>query len=131
MNSKAIRAYKIHNKTRMEELVRICWQYRDMAEELDSLATTAPEHDGMPRGTGISDPTHAAAVRREKLSGRVMAIERCARIAGGDCYEGLLLGVTTRGSSYNWLRMRGAIYCGRDQYYAMRAKFFYLLNLAL
>lgn len=63
--------------------------------------------------------------------GRVMAIERCARIAGGDCYDGLLLGVTTRGSSYNWLRMRGAIYCGRDQYYAMRAKFFYLLNLAI
>lgn len=131
MNSKAIRAYKIHNKARMEELIRICWQYRDMKAELDALATSSPEMDGMPRGTGISDPTHAAAVRREKLSGRVMAIERCARIAGGDCYNGLLLGVTTRGSSYNWLRMRGAIYCGRDQYYAMRAKFFYLLNLAL
>ena len=131
MNSREIRAYKVRNKSRMEELVRIAWQYHDMLEELDSLATVAPELDGMPRGSSTGDPVFAAAVRREKLAERVMAIERCARVAGGDCAEGLLLGVTTRGSSYNWLRMTGKIYCGRDQYYIMRTKFFYLLNLAL
>ena len=131
MNSREIRAYKVRNKSRMEELVRIAWQYQDMRMELDSLATVAPELDGMPRGSSIGDPVFAAAVRREKLAERVMAIERCARVAGGDCAEGLLIGVTTRGSSYNWLRMTGKIYCGRDQYYIMRTKFFYLLNLAI
>lgn len=131
MNSREIRAYKVRNKSRMEELVRIAWQYQDMRMELDSLATVAPELDGMPRGSSIGDPVFAAAVRREKLAERVMAIERCARVAGGDCSEGLLIGVTTRGSSYNWLKMTGKIYCGRDQYYIMRTKFFYLLNLAL
>lgn len=131
MNSREIRAYKVRNKARMEELVRIAWQYQDMLEELDSLVTVAPEMDGMPRGTTTGDPVHAAAVRRERLADRVMAIERCARMAGGDCYDGLLLGVTTRGSSYNWLKMTGKIYCGRDQYYIMRTKFFYLLNLAI
>lgn len=131
MNSREIRAYKVRNKSRMEELVRIAWQYRDMVDELDTLATAAPEMDGMPRGTGTSDPTHAAAVRREKLSGRVMAIERCARVAGGECYEGLLLGVTTRGSSYHWLRANNKIHVGYRQYYEMRARFFYLLNLAI
>lgn len=130
MNSKAIRAYKIP-PLRQQELTRICWQYRDMLAELDSLATAAPELDGMPRGTTAGDPVYAAAVRREKLSGRVFAIERCARVAGGDCYDGLLLGVTTRGASYDWLHARGAIYCGKNQYYTMRAQFYYLLNLAL
>ena len=131
MNSREIRAYKVRNKSRMEELVRIAWQYQDMRMELDSQATVAPELDGMPRGSSTGDPVFAAAVRREKLAERVMAIERCARVAGGDCAEGLLIGVTTRGSSYNWLRMTGKIYCGRDQYYIMRTKFFYLLNLAI
>lgn len=131
MNSREIRAYKLRSKSRLEELVRICWQYGEMKAELDALATVAPELDGMPRGTGTSDPVHAAAVRREKLAEKVMAIERCARVAGGDCYDALLLGVTTRGSSYNWLRMSGRVYCGKDQYYNMRARFFYLLNLAL
>ena len=131
MNTKTIAAYKIRNKARQEELVRICWQYADMRAELSALATSAPELDGMPRGTSIGDPVYAAAVRREKLAERVMAIERCARIAGGDCSQGLLIGVTTRGSSYNWLRLSGHIYCGKNQYYDMRSKFFYLLNLAL
>lgn len=131
MNSKEIRAYRVRNKTRLEELVRIAWQYQEMKAELDALATSAPELDGMPRGSNPSDPVYMAAVRREKLAERVMAIERCARVAGGDCADGLLLGVTTRGSSYNWLKLSGRIYCGRDQYYIMRTKFFYLLNLAL
>lgn len=131
MNSREIRAYKIRNRARMEELVRIAWQYQDMRTELDALATSSPELDGMPRGSTTGDPVYAAAVRREKLAERVMAIERCARVAGGDCSDGLLLGVTTRGSSWEWLHSRGRIYCGRRQYYEMRAKFFYLLNLAI
>ena len=131
MNTKTIAAYKIRNKARQEELVRVCWQYADMRAELSALATSAPELDGMPRGTSIGDPVYAAAVRREKLAERVMAIERCARIAGGDNYNALLYGVTTRGSSWYKMHAAGRVFCGRDQYYNARAKFFYLLNLAL
>lgn len=131
MNTATIRKYKIADKSRSEELVRICWQYRAMLDEMDSLATSAPSMDGLPHGTGISDPTHAAAVRRERLRERIRAIERCAHAAGGDCYKGLLLGVTTRGSSYEWLRINDNIFCGRNQYYGMRSKFFWLLDREL
>lgn len=131
MNTKTLKTYRLHSRARFEELQRIVWQYRDMLEEMDSLATAAPSLDGMPRGTGTSDPTHAAAVRRDYLSTRVMAIEWAARVAAGDMAKGLLQTVTTRGSSYEWARSRGLIYMGRRQFYDTRRQFFWLLDRAL
>lgn len=131
MNTKSMRTYRLHSRARFEELQRIVWQYRDMLDELDSLATSAPSMDGLPHGTNISDPTHAAAVRREYLSDRVSAIEWASRVAGGDMASGLLKTIATRGSSYEWARSRGLIFMGRRQFYDTRRHFFLLLDRAL
>ena len=127
MNSKAFRRFKI-KPARYRELQYICWQYTDMIEEMDALATTSPNMDGQPRGSESSDPTHDAAVRRERYARRVSAIQKCARLAGGPNERGLLIAVTTRGSSYEWARLRGLVYCGRQQFYEMRRHFLWLLD---
>ena len=130
MNSKAFRRFKLKT-ARYRELQYICWQYTDMIEEMDALTTTSPNMDGQPRGSETSDPTHDAAVRRERLATRVYAIQRCARVAGGPNAGGLLMGVTTRGSNFEMLQMKGVVFCGRRQYYEMRRHFFWLLSQIL
>lgn len=133
MNSKEIQVYKI-DPLRCEELRRVCWQFNSMkrqaADFIAAPSYPAPAGSNGPRGRH-SDPTAKAAIRREFLLRRIRAIEQCARTAGGDCYGGLLLGVTTRGSSYEWLRINGHIFCGRNQYFEMRQKFFWLLDREL
>lgn len=133
MNSKEIRSYKI-DQLRYEELQRICWQYRRMKQQAEELITVSQAlsytQGRRPKG-GHSDPTAAAAGRREHLLKRISAIERCAKAAGKENADGLLRGVITRGSSYEILQVKGHVFCGRRQFYEMRQKFFWLLDREL
>lgn len=133
MNSKEIRSYKI-DQLRYEELQRICWQYRRMKQQVEDFVTVSQAStftQGRRQKGGHSDPTAAAAGRREHLLKRITAIERCAKAAGKENAEGLLQTVTTRGSSYEWARARGLIFMGPRQFYEMRQKFFWLLDREL
>lgn len=133
MRSTVLKDYKI-DSLRMEELQRVCWQYKRMRKEAAESITlpTQSYNDNGSRARGThSDPTAGAAQRREGLLTRIKAIEKCAQLAGKDQANGLLLGVINRGSSYEYLQVNRKIFCGRRQYYEMRAKFFWLLDKEL
>lgn len=107
-------------------------QYNDWKSEAASITfMTAIPIDDMPHGTNVGNPTEAKAMRRAALTGKMSVIESLARTAGGDIYKWLLLGVTNEGYSYNYLRERLNIPCGKDFYYDRRRKFYYLLNKKL
>ena len=55
-------------------------------------------------------------------------IEDCAREAGGDLYEALLLNVTKPAASYNWLSQHGKCYACRQVFFNRRHAFFEMLN---
>lgn len=49
--------------------------YDRMVAEADDLVSMGAPADGLPRGTKVSDPVHAAAVRRERLTKQIRIIE--------------------------------------------------------
>jgi len=71
-NNKYILPHAVYHKT--------LWQIRDyyrLKTEADGiLVESTPPSDGMPRGTAISDPVHAKAVRRETALRIVSIIDR-------------------------------------------------------
>lgn len=44
-------------------------------ERINDIILETPEHDGQPRGSGVSDPTYAKAVKIEKYANIVHVIE--------------------------------------------------------
>ena len=69
------------------------WIIRDyarMKESIEDAILTTPDHDGMPRGSGISDPTAAKAM---KLSDAIMKRIRAIEGAKEDIPEEYMHGV--------------------------------------
>lgn len=131
MNSKELKAYRIESKWRFSELYAYTLQYNDWLEELQNLTyLSAPEIDGMPRSPNIGDPVSIAAIRQANLASKVATVEKCARLCARDrsTQQAVLKGVTTAGASYDWLRDRGLVYCGKRQYYEARMRYFWYLD---
>lgn len=129
MRYKDEKKYKIKDKERFRELYYFALQYNVWRTRLAELkVVSSPNLDGMPRGSGVGDPTGSTGSEVAELMKKISLIEDCVREAGPDIYRGLLKGVTTQSCTPNWLRARGYIYCGNDKYYHSRAKFYWLLN---
>lgn len=79
------------------------------------------------RGDDISDPTSKIAMKRIFYKERIDLVENAAKETDEDLYPYILKGVT-EGLSYNYLRTKLHIPCGRDMYYDRYRKFFWLLN---
>ena len=120
-----------------KELSYFCRQYtRKKAESAALLtlrvSTPQPVIDGqgraefMPHGSGgVSDPVAAAAEKRERLLRDVRMIERAAKLAGAEMAPYILRAVTTRDGVQ---RVLMDCPCGKNQFYAMRRRFFYILR---
>lgn len=105
-------------------------KYYDWKSEYDALEDVSRgiSYDSQPHGTGISNITANAGMRRAALKGKIDLIEQCAMEAGGEIYKWLLEGVTNDGMDYRTLKAKHKIPCGRDMYYDRRRKFYYLLS---
>lgn len=120
-----------------KELDYFCRQYerkrRDAAALLTLRVSTAPSaktKDGnwvfLPHGSGgTSDPVAVIAEKRERLLRDVQMIEKAARIAGTELSPWLLRAVTGREGVQ---RVLMDCPCGKNQFYAMRRRFFYILR---
>ncbi|MDO4548212.1 MAG: hypothetical protein Q4D04_08950 [Clostridia bacterium] len=120
-----------------KELQYFCRQYsrkKAQAEALITLGVSTPEpvtgEDGRaefpPRSHGAAfDPVTAAVIKRERLLRDVGMIEKAAEIAGKDLAGYILRAVTTRDGAR---RVMMDCPCGRNQFYAMRRHFFWLLR---
>lgn len=118
------------SKHRFWELYHHCLQYNEWKKELAFSTDTlqSPQLTGMPHGTGISDATGRLALRRVKLTEQCELLENTAKEAAPDIWEYILKGATNEVATYQYLRQRMNIPCGKNYYYERRRKFYFLLS---
>ena len=75
----------------------------------------------------LNRPVENAQEEAEKYFFRIDLVEQSAKIAGGEIWEYLLIGVTTE-CNYNYLHLIKNMPCCKDVYYKMYRKFFWVLN---
>lgn len=107
-------------------------QYGEWVDELKSKTFLyATKYDGMPRGSGVGDPTERNARTVAELRDKIETIEETARETDEELARWILKAVTCEAVSYNYLRSVMGIPCGKNQYYNLRRKFYYLLFLKI
>ena len=85
------------DRDRYLELLHYCRQYpKWKAEAASLLGTHGVRLDGMPHGSGVSDPVALAAERRMKVTADIDLVESCAAQVGGGWYTALIQHVCLR-----------------------------------
>ena len=116
------------DKHRHYELKHFCLQYPTWKRILSALGDVGTSSTvGAIKTNDISDPTSSIVIKRMYYKNRIELIERAAREADKVLYSYIIKGVT-EGLSYNCLRTKFNIPCGRDMYYDRYRKFFWLLS---
>lgn len=110
-------------------VVHFCRQYPTWIAELNidpdtSRAITYDKECVQTSMTG--DMTADLAIRRVKIAEKVKLIDDTAKEVAGSCNSWLILGVCY-GIPFFQLVSQG-IPCGKDMYYSMRRKFYYLVS---
>lgn len=121
------------DRHRYYELKHFCLQYPLWQKYLSDLAGGSGRSTSLIRifaGTGSAgDPVAAQAAARIFYIDRMDMIERMTHEADRELADYLLHGVT-KGWSYDILKARFDIPCGRDAYYDAYRRFFWLLDRA-
>lgn len=128
--TRGIKKYNI-SKYRLGELYNFCLQYNEWKEELKYNTHTMKgiNLSDMPKGRNtISDPTAALTIRRIELSNKCHLIEQTA-IETDEELHSYILKAVTEDLPYTYLSMVLGMPCGRDMYYELRKKFFWLLSM--
>ena len=116
-------------KHRYYELKHFCMQYttwKKLYATIDSIHS--PAIDYIVSKTNLNgNPTEKYAIARAYLKDRIELLERVSKKADTILFEYILVGVT-QGYTYNYLKTSMNIPCGRDKYYELYRKFFWLLD---
>ena len=117
------------SKNRYRELLYYCRQYPDWKVEADSLlGVRAVKMDGMPHGTGKSDPVANAAERRDKLITKISVVDECAKAVGGGVWYDALIQNICLGKAYEKIDAAILPTSYRHAFYEKRREFFELLD---
>lgn len=120
------------SKHRFFELYHFCLQYNEWKEELACKCDTVRSVDTsgtMVIGTNIvSDPTSNLSIRRVEIIKKCELIEEAALETDKTLYRYILKAVTNEGMTYNYLRTVMGMPCGKNVYYNMRRKFYWILS---
>ena len=120
------------SKARYLELSHFCRQYDDWKKEANSLlGISAIRMDGMPHGTGKSDPVARAAERRERLLAKMALIEGCAKACGNGEWTSAIIEHVCRKKTYKIIKeTEPEILPTSDAntFYKRRREFFDMLN---
>lgn len=117
-------------KHRYYELKHFCLQYpfwRKLYLSFDSISTRPFDIIGSSSENEFSDPTARCAIDRAFYSERMNMLNRVAETTDRQLADYILNAVTV-GWSYDILKARLGIPCGKDTYYELYRKFFYLLD---
>ena len=106
-------------KNRYHELRYFCLQYPIWKKRRNALVGLAT--------TRNREPTEVEAFERIALEKKIKMVEFSAESAAFDLSHWLLIGVTT-GLPYDKINAADRIPCGRELYYAMYRKFFWILS---
>lgn len=113
---------------RYYELKHFCLQYPTWKKACAGLDGLARQGTNVRRHSGnSSDPTAKAAEAREWYLDRMSIIENAAMETDTVISPYILKGVT-EGCSYDHLRTKYNIPCGKDMYYDLYRRFFWLLS---
>lgn len=113
---------------RYYELKHFCLQYPIWKKASSNLDGLARHGNGIRNGlSSTSDPTSKAAEAREWYLNKMHLVEEAARESDPALAPYILKGVT-EGMSYDHLRSKHNIPCGKDMYYNRYRRFFWLLN---
>ena len=107
------------------ELKYFCLQYEEKKKKLSELrGLAAAPISGGPRGSSVSRPTEQRALRAVALARDCELIEQTALEAAGPVMYRSLMKNVTQGVPYYCLDVP----CGKNQFTALRRKFFWRLN---
>ena len=115
--------------SRYRELLHFCRQYPEWKTEANSLlGIRAVKVDGLPHGSGKSDPVSAAAEKRAVLVEKIAIVDECAlAIDGGAWYASIIQNVCI-GRSYEQMDRALMPTSDKNAYFKKRREFFDLLN---
>lgn len=118
------------DKHRHYELKHFCLQYPDWKKayaDFDNLNLPLSMIERVPTSNMPGDPTAKRALIKAQYAEKINLIDRVARQADEYLYEYLIKGVTEN-LSYNYLKSKYDIPCGKDMYYDRYRRFFWLLS---
>ena len=117
-------------KNRYYELKYFCFQYPDWYKAYHSIDSYSKGQQDVYSYTGQhGDPTMEAAAKRELYFRKMNVVEQTAFATDSSLASYILKGVTS-GASYDFLKARLNIPCGRSTYYKFYRRFFWLLDTA-
>lgn len=118
------------DKHRYYELKHFCLQYpiwKKAYAALGSLSKREADFAIFSKSLTCGNPTEKCALARAYYSDRMDMIARTAAETDPVLKEYILKAVT-EGFSYNYLKTKMDIPCGKDVYYQLYRQFFWLLN---
>jgi len=117
------------SKARYLELLHFCRQYDDWKREANSLlGISAIRMDGLPHGTGKSDPVARAAERRERLLAKISIVEGCAKASDNGAWFDALIDHVCRRIPWKDLKREKLPTSDSNTFYRRRREFFDMLN---
>ena len=117
------------SQDRYQELLHFCRQYPEWKSEAASLlGIRAVKMDGLPHGSGKSDPVAMAAERREKLMEKISIVDECARAIGEGMWYAAIIQNVCIGRSYEQMDRALMPTSDKNAYFKRRREFFELLN---
>ena len=117
------------SQDRYQELLYFCRQYPEWKSEAASLlGIRAVKMDGLPHGSGKSDPVAMAAERREKLMEKISIVDECARAIGEGLWYAAIIQNVCIGRSYEQMDRALMPTSDKNAYFKRRREFFELLN---
>ena len=119
------------SQDRYRELLHFCRQYPEWKTEANSLlGIRAIKADGLPHGSGKSDPVAAAAERREKLIEKIAIVDTCARAVDGGAWYASIIQNVCIGRAYEQMDRALMPTSDKNAYFRIRRQFFELLDKA-
>lgn len=118
------------DKHRHYELKHFCLQYPSWKKayaEFSDPSVPLSMIDSTPTSNMPGDPTAKRAIMKTYYSDKISLIERAAMEADRYLYDYILKAVTEE-LSYNYLKSKFDIPCGKDMYYDRYRRFFWILN---
>lgn len=112
---------------RYYELKHFCMQYNDWKEQLKDISIYSRQTDNEIRSTDPGDPVAIITAERERYSRNIDMLDNIAKQLDPVLGIYVLKGITY-GISYDLLRVKMDIPCGKENYYELYRRFFWLLD---
>lgn len=116
------------SRHRYYELKHFCLQYPDFKRIYNSICDDIPGGIVKVKTDDVVSKDDRKMATRQRYLDQMLLIEECSQLTDPVLGTYILKG-TTQGLSYTYLRMHDNIPCGKDMYYDLYRKFFYILDL--